>query len=333
MAQHVVASPWDAVPFSTLACLASWVLAGLRVVCWSLSCSSLSGSRLCSPRRCSRTWSSLSSRFIRRVAAACLSGAVYVPRLGRARCVVLVRRRLFAGGQPVWVAWWPVWARLAVSGRCRCPYVACFLSGMLFRGVPGFKMSARVAVVSLALPWLVRHRLRRPMAGLSRCWTRWVVAVLKFGMTRPVPPWRHLDTHNSSPGISQCHSAVLSAALVPIVCTPPSVARPLRSPQRIPVLLMGASGYCPRPVVQCSCSCFPACCVPYRAVSCGFCAWRVGAAVRCAEVRVAWFVLWCRGVPSSAAGWARRNTPVFAGTSWRACGSRVASPWPLACPW
>ena len=32
-------------------------------------------------------------------------------------------------------------------------------SGMLFRGVPGFEMSARVAVVLLALLWLVRHRL------------------------------------------------------------------------------------------------------------------------------------------------------------------------------
>ena len=58
--------------------------------------------------------------------------------------------------------------------------------------------------------------------------------VLKFGMTCPVPPWRHLHTHNSSPGISQCPSAVLSVALVPIICTPPSVARPLQSPSAHP---------------------------------------------------------------------------------------------------
>ena len=64
------------------------------------------------------------------------------------------------------------------SGRCSCPYVACFPSGMLFRGVPSLRMSARVVVVLLALLWLARHRLRRPMAGLSRCWTCWVMAVV-----------------------------------------------------------------------------------------------------------------------------------------------------------
>ena len=36
--------------------------------------------------------------------------------------------------------------------------------------------------------------------------------------------------HNPSSGVSQCPSAVLSASLVPIICTPPWVARPLRSP-------------------------------------------------------------------------------------------------------
>ena len=94
---------------------------------------------------------------------------------------------------------------------------------------------------------------------------------------------------------------------------------------------MGASGCCSGSVVRCSCSCLPACCVLYRAVSCRFCGWRVGAAVRCPEVRIAWLVLWRRGVPSGAAGWARRNTPVFAGMSRRARGSRMASSWPLAC--
>ena len=73
-----------------------------------------------------------------------------------------------------------------------------------------------------------------------------------------------------------------------------------------------------------------ACHVPYRAVSCrsgGVC---VAASVRFPEVRVAWLVLWCRGIPHRWAGWARRNTPVFAGRSWRACGSRAVSPWPIA---
>ena len=154
-----------------------WLACGLFIV-GSFPCSSLVGSRLCSPRRCSRAWFSLSSRFVMRVAAACLSGAVDVSRLRRARCVVLVHWRFFASGRPIWVAWWPVWARLAVFGRCSCPYVACFPLRMLFYGVPGFGMSARVVVALLALLWLVGHRLRRPMAGLSCRWMRWAVAVV-----------------------------------------------------------------------------------------------------------------------------------------------------------
>ena len=43
-------------------------------------------------------------------------------------------------------------------------------------------------------------------------------------------------------------------------------------------------------------------------------------------------VLWCRGAPHGAAGWARRNYPVFAGGSRRARGSRVLGPWPTFCP-
>ena len=74
-----------------------------------------------------------------------------------------------------------------------------------------------------------------------------------------------------------------------------------------------------------------ACGVPYRAVSCGSGGVRVGASVQFPEVRVAWLVLWCRGVPYGAAGWARRNTPVFAGRSRRVCGSRPRGPWLIAC--
>ena len=131
-----------------------------------LFCSSLIGSRLCSPGRCSRTLFSLSSRFSLRVAAAGLSGAVDVLRPGRARCVVLVRRRWFASGWPVWVMWWPVLAWLAVCGRCSCFYVTCLPSGMLLCGVPGFGTSVRVVVLLLAVLWLVRHRLCRPTAAV-----------------------------------------------------------------------------------------------------------------------------------------------------------------------
>ena len=72
-------------------------------------------------------------------------------------------------------------------------------------------------------------------------------------------------------------------------------------------------------------------CVPYRAVPCGSGGVRVGASVRVPEVRVAWLVLWCQGVPYGASGWARRNTPVFASRSWRARGSRALCPWPTSC--
>ena len=51
----------------------------------------------------------------------------------------------------------------------------------------------------------------------------------------------------------------LPTYLVPIICTPPSVARPLQSPLVHPRAPNGT---------------------PCRAVSYGFCGWRVGAAVR-----------------------------------------------------
>ena len=58
---------------------------------------------------------------------------------------------------------------------------------------------------------------------------------------------------------------------------------------------------------------------------------RVGASLQFPEVRVARLVLWCRGVPFGAAGWASRNTSVFAGRSRRPCALRAVSPWPIAC--
>ena len=50
VAHHGVATPWDAVPFSTVACPAGLVLAGLRAVCLlsgGFFCSSLVVTRLC----------------------------------------------------------------------------------------------------------------------------------------------------------------------------------------------------------------------------------------------------------------------------------------------
>ena len=45
----------------------------------------------------------------------------------------------------------------------------------------------------------------------------------------PCPGVGQHYTHNPSSGTSRCPSAVLSVSLVPIICTPPSVARPLQS--------------------------------------------------------------------------------------------------------
>ena len=100
LAHHGVANPWDAVPVSTLACLAGLVLAGLRAVCllsgrffqqfgcypvvsaplWS-ACASW-GRLRCTPRRCSQMVSLLSSRLVLRFVVAGLSDVAVVP-LGR----------------------------------------------------------------------------------------------------------------------------------------------------------------------------------------------------------------------------------------------------------
>ena len=101
---------------------------------------------------------------------------------------------------------------------------------------------------------------------------------------------------------------------------------PVDPPWFSPVLPMGAPGCCSGSVVQCSCLCLPACCVPYRAVSPGLCGWRVGVAVRCLAARVAGLVLWCPDAPSGVAGWVWRNTRA----RWQEpAGSRVPCGEPL----
>ena len=42
-------------------------------------------------------------------------------------------------------------------------------------------------------------------------------------------------------------------------------------------------------------------------------------------------VLWCRGVPYGAVGWAQRNISVFTGRSRQARGFRALIPWPTSC--
>ena len=102
---------------------------------------------------------------------------------------------------------------------------------------------------------------------------------------------------------------------------------PVCPPWCIPVLPMGAPGWCSGSVVRTSCLCLPACRLPYRALSHQLCCSRVGVAVRCLAVRVARLVLWCRdahpvwwagfGVthPCSLAGAGR-----FVGPVWRVIG-------------
>ena len=88
--------------------------------------------------------------------------------------------------------------------------------------------------------------------------------VSKFSATFPVPPWQRY-MHNPSSGISHCPPAVLSASPVPFICTPPSVARPRRSPlvhpraphgsPRVLLRLGGAVLLCVSACLSCAVSC------------------------------------------------------------------------------
>ena len=83
----------------------------------------------------------------------------------------------------------------------------------------------------------------------------------KTCMTYPAPPWSQRYMHNPSSCTSWCPSAVLSVSLVPIVCTAPSVAKPLWSSSVHPRVPYGSPGCWPCVVVRCSCSCPLASCV------------------------------------------------------------------------
>ena len=140
--------------------------------------------------------------------------------------------------------------------------------------------------------------------------------------------------HNSSSGTSQCPLAVLAASPVPFICTPPSVARPRRSPLVRPRAPHGT----PRVLFRVGgvVLVFVSACLPC-AVSCRVslvmwlaCLCRVlSLAVR--MVRAARLVLWCRDPPSGVAGLVRRNTSAPAGRGQRDRRSSVVSLWSLAC--
>ena len=121
---------------------------------------------------------------------------------------------------------WMCWAVVAVSGRFRLFWLrwagmACFggtsppsLWGVLWR--------------CLAL-LLVEHVPR----GRK---------IMKTRTTSPALPWSQRYMHNSSSCTSRCPPAFLSVSLVPIVCTPLSVAKPLRSSSVLPRAPYGSPG-------------------------------------------------------------------------------------------
>ena len=144
---------------------------------------------------------------------------------------------------------------------------------------------------------------------LWRCWAFLLVGrvlggrkILKTGTTCPVPPWSQRYMDNPSSCTSRCPSAFLSVALVPIVCTPPSVAKTLRfailfiaSPcslwepwGALPAWWCGVRARVCWPVALAQSTGRQARCVPCCAVLRGSGGVCVGASVRLPEVRVVW---------------------------------------------
>ena len=118
---------------------------------------------------------------------------------------------------------------------------------------------------------------------------------------------------NPSSCTSRCPSAFLSVLLVPIVCTPPSVVKPLRfaillaaSPcslweswGAVPAWLCGVRGRVCWPVALAWSAGRQARCVPCRDVLRGAGGVCVGASVRLPEVRV----VWLDGTPAFSVVW------------------------------
>ena len=79
--------------------------------------------------------------------------------------------------------------------------------------------------------------VRRPPAAGEKSHDKWSDRCKKdfspVGALFPAPPWQ-CCMHNPLSGISWGSVAVLPVSLVPLICTPPSVARPRRSPSVCP---------------------------------------------------------------------------------------------------
>ena len=93
--------------------------------------------------------------------------------------------------------------------------------------------------------------VRCPPAAREKSHDKWLDRCKKIfffppvGALFPAPPWQ-CCMHNRLSGMSWCSVAVLPVLLVPLICTPPSVARPRRSPSVCPCAPHGS----PRALLQ-----------------------------------------------------------------------------------
>ena len=103
-------------------------------------------------------------------------------------------------------------------------------SDLLCAGVPLVAMLVGARCVG---PARYVCTVRRPPAAGEKSHDKWSDRCKKtfppVGALFPAPPWQ-CCMHNPLSGISWCSVAVLPVSLVPLICTPPSVARPRRSP-------------------------------------------------------------------------------------------------------
>ena len=119
-------------------------------------------------------------------------------------------------------------------------------SDLLCAGVPLVAMLVGARCVG---PARYVRTVRRPPAAGEKSHDKWLDRCKKnfppVGALFPAPPWQ-CCMHNPLSGISWCSIAVLPVSLVPLICTPPSVARPRRSPSVCPCAPHGS----PRALLQ-----------------------------------------------------------------------------------
>ena len=123
-------------------------------------------------------------------------------------------------------------------------------SDLLCAGVPLVAMLVGARCVG---PARYVCTVRRPPATGEKSHDKWLDRCKKsfppVGALFPSPPWQ-CCMHNPLSGISWCSVAVLPVSLVPLICTPLSVARPRRSPSPCPCAPHGS----PRALLQLGCA-------------------------------------------------------------------------------